>query len=110
MTVSEVVNKLAMEQALALGDLDTLPTCRRYIQMALSIGIDHFTKEMDEVIMMTKQGEELKRFRGIKAASRETGISASYIASVTNGRRHSAGGFLFIKSKDKELILAREGA
>jgi len=110
MTVSEVVNKLAMEQALALGDLDSLPTCRRYIQMALSIGIEHFAKHMDEIIVMTRSGEEVGRYKSVSDCAVQIGIPKSYISAVLNGRRHSAGGFIFMKSKDKELVKTKKAA
>lgn len=110
MTVSEVVNKLTMEQALALGDLDTLPTCRRYIQMALSIGIDHFTRDSDEIIAMNYSGEEVSRFKSIREAEAKLGIDRRNIGHVLKGTAHSAGGLLFIRAKDKELVPARESA
>ncbi len=108
MTVSEVVNKLAMEQALALGDLDTLPTCRRYIQMALTIGRDHFNDQMNEIIVYDLDGNEIYRFKGIREAGRQLNIDTSHIRRVIRGDRHSHLGFIF--RKDKELVPARESA
>lgn len=104
MTVNEVVEKLSMEMAVALGELDHLPTCRRYIRMALAVGIEHFTKDMEEIIMMTKQGEEISRFRSVSECVSKTGIPQPQISAVLTGQQHTAGGFMFIKTKDKELV------
>lgn len=110
MTQGEVINKLSMEMALALGDLDTLQTCRTYIQMALSIGIDHFTKDMEEIIQMDHFGAEIDRYKSISEAVRETGISQPCISDAIRGAQHTAGGFIFMKSKDKVLIPAKKTA
>lgn len=110
MTQNEVINKLSMEMALDLGDLDTLQTCRIYIQMALYIGIEHYTKEMEEVIMMDHFGIEIARYKSAQDASEKTGINRPSISEVMSGKIHSAGGFIFMKSKDKELIPAKKTA
>lgn len=90
--------------ALALGDLDTLQTCRTYIQMALSIGVEHFTKDMEEIIQMDRNGVEMGRFKSVTDASVKTGIPQYQLSAVLTGIQHTAGGFIFIKVKDKELI------
>ncbi|HNX37502.1 MAG TPA: hypothetical protein PL124_05470 [Candidatus Cloacimonadota bacterium] len=110
MTVNEVIKKLSMEMAVALGELDHLPTCRRYISMALSIGIEHYTKDMEEIVVMTHQGEEVARFKCVTEVERKLGIKQSYVSAVLNGTQHSAGGFLFIKARDKELIPEKKSA
>ena len=110
MTLSEVINKLSMEQAIALGDLDTLQTCRIYIQMALMVGVEHFTKDMEEIVVMNKQGEEVARFKSVSECEAKLGIPQNQISSALNGYQHSAGGFLFMKLKDKELIPAKKTA
>jgi len=110
MTQSEVINKLSMEMALALGDLDTLPTCRTYIQMALAIGIEHYTKDMEEIIVMNKDGEEVTRLKSVSEGEVKLGIRQIYISLCLTGRQHSAGGFMFVKAKDKELIPAKKTA
>ena len=104
MTTSEVVNKLSMEMAVALGDLDTLQTCRTYLQMALSIGVEHFTKDMEEIIQMDCNGVEMGRYKSVTEASVKIGISQYSISAVLTGIQHTTGGFMFIKTKDKELI------
>ena len=42
MTQSEVVNKMAIEMAHALGDFEKLKTCRFYINIAITIGTKYF--------------------------------------------------------------------
>lgn len=110
MTQSEVINKLSMEMALALGELDHLQTCRTYIQMALSIGIEHYTKDMEEIVQMDSFGNELGRFKSVTEAAERTGIHQSYISAVLIGQQHTTGGFIFMKAKDKELVPARKTA
>jgi len=110
MTQSEVINKLSMEMALALGDLDTLQTCRTYIQMALAIGIEHYTKDMEEIIQMDRFGVELDRFKSVSEAVEKTGIPQNYISSVLTGQQHTTGGFIFMRARDKQLIPARKSA
>jgi hypothetical protein len=97
-----------MEMAVALGDLDKLQTCQYYIQKALAIGIEHFTADMEEIIMMDQFGEEMEIFKSISDASSKTGIRQGDISSVITGIQHTAGGFIFMKSKDKELVPAKK--
>lgn len=110
MTQSEVINNLAMEEAVLLGDLDNLNTYRWFIRQALVIGIDHFTKDMEEIVQMDRFGEELGRYKGVTDASRKTGIRQGDISAVLTGIQHSAGGFFFMKSKNKVLIRAKKTA
>jgi hypothetical protein len=104
MTQSEVVNKMSMEMALALGDLSHLKTCKFYINMALVIGTESFTKEMEEIVAMNYEGKELGRYKSESDASAQLGISRTQIVDVIKGRRHQTHGYCFIKLKDKELI------
>lgn len=119
MTQNEVINKLSMEmfvlvkgknlytnldQPLTKEDFDDLNTYRWFIRQALTIGIDHFTKDMEEIIQMDLRGVEMERYKSTQEASDKTGIYRSCITDVIIGRAHSAGGFTFIKTKDKELV------
>jgi len=110
MTQSEVINKLSMEMAIALGDLDTLHTCRHYLSMALSIGIEHFTVTMEEIVAMDFEGVERGHYKSVTDAGEKLGLYAENITAVLNGRQHSAGGFLFIRARDKELVPAKKTA
>jgi hypothetical protein len=110
MTQNEVINKLSMEMALALGDLDTLPTCRTYIQMALAVGVEHFTMDMEEIIVMNYKGEELDRLKSVTDVEKKLGIKQAYVSAVLRGDQASAGGFKFQKVKDKLLIPALKTA
>jgi predicted DNA-binding ArsR family transcriptional regulator len=104
MTQGEVINKLSMECAVALGDLDTLQTVRNYIQMALAIGVEHYTKDMEEVIVMNYNGEEIDRLKSVTDVERKLGIKQAYVSAVLRGDQFSAGGLRFQLVKDKELV------
>ncbi len=110
MTQNEVINKLSMELAIKVGDFDNLNTYRWYIRQALVVGIDHFTKDMEEVIQMDRFGVEIGRFKGVTDAANKTGIRQSDISAVLTGVQHTAGGFIFMKERDKELIPAKKTA
>jgi len=104
MLQSEVINNLSMECAIACGDFDHLQTIRTYIQMALSIGVDHYTKEMEEIVVLDTHGIEAGRYKSIVEASKQLGIHEENISAVLNGRQHTAGGYMYMKTKDYELI------
>lgn len=108
MTQNEIINKLSMELAVKVGDFDNLNTFRWYIRQALAIGIEHFTVDMEEIIQLTHSGEEVGRYKSTREASNETGIDRRNIYHVLEGSAHTAGGFLFIRAKDKELIPAKK--
>ncbi len=108
MTQNEVIIKLSMEMAKKL-DAD-LNTCMWFIRQALCIGIDHYTKDMEEVIQMDRDGEEIGRYKSVGDASLKTGIRQGDISAVLTGLQHTTGGFVFIKVKDKELIPVRKTA
>ena len=110
MTQGEVINKLSMEMAVALGDLDTLQTCRTYIQMALSIGIEHYTRDMEEVIVMNYKGVEIDRLKSVTDVERKLGIKQCYVSAVLRGDQFSTGGLRFQLVKDKELIKIKKTA
>lgn len=104
MTQGEVISKLTHECCLAMGDFHYFQTVRTYIQMALVIGTEHFTKDMEEIIALYKDGVEAGRFKGIGEASKKLGIAQTCISETLAGKQHSAGGLLFMKTKDYELI------
>lgn len=104
MLQSEVINKLTRECCLALGDFDHFTTVRTYIQMALSIGVEHYTKEMEEVIALYKDGTEAGRFKSITDAANKLGIQQHGISNVLTGRCQLAGGLKFIKARDYDLL------
>jgi hypothetical protein len=104
MLQSTVINKLAMELAIANGDLDHLHNNRIYIQMALTIGIEHFNILQEEIVVLDKDGIEAGRFKSVSDAAKELGINQSNISQCLMGIRHSAGGLMFMKTRDYELI------
>lgn len=104
MTQSEVVNKMSMEMALRLGDLSHLKCCKFYINMSLTIGTEYFCRKMEEVVAMNFEGVEIGRYKSVTDASEKLGVVRQGITKVLNGRAHSAGGYLFMKVNDRELI------
>ncbi len=104
MLQSEVINKLSRECCLAMGDFDYFKTVRIYIQMALSIGIEHYTKDMEEIVALYMDGTEAGRFKSITEASDKLGINRRNIDHVLRGNVHSAGSLMFMKAKDYELV------
>jgi hypothetical protein len=104
MLVSEVVSKLSHECCLALGDFDHFQTVQAYIQMALCVGLEHFKKEMEEIVVLTHDGVEIGRYKSEMEASDKLGVHRESILAVANGRRYSAGGYRFMKARDFDLI------
>jgi len=104
MLQSEVITKLSRECCLALGDFSHFETVRIYIQMALSIGIEHYTKDMEEVVAIYKEGAEAGRFKSISDAADKLGIHQHDISAVLIGRQQTAGGLKFMKVKDYDLV------
>jgi hypothetical protein len=72
--------------------------------MALSIGLEHYTKDMEEVVALYRDGVEAGRFKSIGDASNKLGVPQSSISDVIRGVQHTAGGLMFIKTKDYELV------
>jgi len=104
MLQSEVINKLSRECCLAMGSFDYHQTVRIYIQMALAVGVDHFSKEMEEVVALDMNGTEAGRFKSIQDASDKLGICQSGIMNNLSGRSAWAGGLKWMKVKDYELV------
>jgi len=110
MTQNEVVNKLSIELAIRLGDLDYLQLCRQYIQMALVIGTEHFPRDIEEIVVMNKHGVEIERLESISECEKLLGVSHESITAVLDGRQFTAGGLRFQKVIYKELIPAKKSA
>lgn len=104
MIAREVINKLSLEMAFKTGHIEDMKTYKEYLQMAITIGTDHFTRNMEEIVAMTRDGIERGRFRGINEAAKKLGLSQGGISNVIAGRRATCGGFKFILAKDIELI------
>jgi len=104
MTREYVINKLTCELVIITGDTDNMVSYRKHIAMALDIGINHFTKDMEEVVALDKWGNETGRFKGVTDAAEKLGIPQPYISAVLSGQQHTAGGYRFIKAKDRILI------
>ena len=104
MTQSEVIDKLTKELCLAQGTFDYFRVNRIYIQMALAVGIEHFTKDMEEIVALYQDGCEAGKFKSIADASNKLGISQPCISDALRGAQHTAGGLMFMKTKDYELV------
>lgn len=86
------------------GHAEDMGVYRKYIQMALSIGLEHFSKDMEEVYAFNKWGREVGCFKSVRDASKKLGIPAHYISNMLSGRQSTAGGLIFVRSKDVELV------
>ncbi len=104
MTQGEVISKLARECCLAMGEFYYYDTVRTYIQMALSIGIEHYTKDMEEIVALYQDGREAGRFKSVGEAATKLGLPQSSVSSVLSGKQYTAGGLKFVKTKDFELF------
>jgi hypothetical protein len=99
-----MVNKMSMEMALRLGDLSHLKICKFYLGMALTIGTEYFTRDMEEIVAMNYEGVEQGRYKSARDAAQHLGLDESHISKVLSGRYHTHKGFMFIRAKDKLLI------
>jgi len=104
MLQSEVINKLSRECCLAMGDFSYFKTVKIYIQMALAVGVDHYNKEMEEVVAMDQWGVEAGRFKSTQEASDKLGVHRTCIVDCMAGRIQWAGGLKWMKVKDYELV------
>ena len=86
MLQSEVINKLSRECCIAMGTFDYFKTVKIYIQMALAVGVDHFSKEMEEVVALDMNGVEAGRFKSVQEAADKLGIKQSGIMNNLAGR------------------------
>ena len=69
-----------------------------------SIGIDHYTKEMEEIVVLSRNGVEMGRFRSIVETAEKLGLAQENISAVLNGRQQTSGGMIFMKARDYDLI------
>ena len=100
MILDEVVNKLALELMNRTGNIGHAPLYREFLNMAVIIGMEHFTPDMIEIVALLKDGAEAGRYKCTAEASRKLGIAQGNITAVLEGRRHTAGGYLFIRKVD----------
>ena len=108
MIQSEVINKLARECCCATGSFDDFKTIRTYLQMALSIGLEHYEIHDIEIVAMYKDGTEAGRFKSATEAEAKLGIHRQNISAVLLGQRISTGGLIFMKAEDYNLIPRKE--
>jgi hypothetical protein len=87
-----------------MGSFDYHQTVRIYIQMALAVGIDHYSVTMEEVVALDMNGVEAGRFKSVTDASKKLGILQHGITQNLSGRSAWAGGLKWMKVKDYELV------
>ena len=68
------------------------------------VGIEHFSVTMEEIVALYKDGTEAGRFKSVTETALKLGIEETNIVAVLNGRKHTAGGLVFVRSKDYELV------
>ncbi len=108
MTQGEVISKLTRECCLAMGEFYYYDTIRVYIQMALSVGVEHYTADMEEIVALYKDGREAGRFKSTIEAAEKLGVRRTSISDVLAGRLYTTGGLKFIKTKDYELVKRKD--
>ena len=108
MIQSHVINKLALELAFQTGRMEDMKLYKQYLRMALTVGIEHFTVDMEEVIALNAEGREKGRYKSVADAAKKLGIQRQNIVAVLNSRKQTAGGYLFMKATDKELVKRTE--
>jgi hypothetical protein len=87
-----------------MGDFKYHKTVKTYIQMALAVGVEHYTVRMEEIVALDKNGIEAGRFKSLSDAHNKLGIDEGSISSVMDGNRQTAGGLKWMRVKDYELI------
>jgi hypothetical protein len=104
MLQSEVIRKLSRECCLAMGSFDYYKTVSTYIQMALAVGVEHYTVRMEEIVALDMNGTEAGRFKSYGEAHAKLGIDEGSISAVIDGHRQTAGGLKWMKVRDYELV------
>ena len=99
----EAINKLARELCLAQGTFDYFEVNRLTSKWPLW-GLEHFTKDMEEVVALYRDGTEAGRFKSVGDASLKLGIHQSCVSDVIRGVQQTAGGLKFMKARDYELV------
>lgn len=128
MTQTEVINKISKEAAEQLEKIVNIKTTESaelielatdpefvnaikwFVRQALVIGTDHFTKNSEEIIALDMEGHEIGRYKNILEIEKVLGVKESNVHHVLAGRNHTAGGFMFIRSKDRDRVPVRKTA
>jgi hypothetical protein len=100
----ECWDKLSRECGLTAANLESYLTVRAYIQIALVVGMEYFTKDMTEVIVINKNGSIQGQYKGITEAAKKLKIQQRDISAVLTGRQKTAGGYKFMRMDDYERI------
>jgi hypothetical protein len=108
MTIREVVSKLALELAFKTGRIEDIKAFKEYLTMAVVVGTEHFVNTKEEIIAMDHEGMERGRFKSVVEASEKLGIARNGIEHVLMKRQHQAGGLMFVRSIDLELVIKNE--
>ena len=97
MTFEDVIDQLASEMFRKTGHDRDIPVYREYIQIALVVGADYFSKDKSEIVAFDEAGNEVGRFIIVNKASRELKVNRQNIDQVLKGNRFHAGGYTFIR-------------
>lgn len=103
MTVDEVTDKISVELALYLDRVGDLPHIKRIVRMAITVGIEYFSKDMEEIMLLNKKGELVKVFKSINDTATVLETDRSIIQRVLAGKRHSIRGYILRKVQNKPL-------
>lgn len=104
MTFEQVIKRLTMEMVHQTGHEEDLQIYRDYIQIALVVGAELFSKDKGEIIALDEAGNEVGRFINVNKAARELKVNRQNIDRVLKGDSRHAGGYTFIRKYNDENI------
>jgi hypothetical protein len=96
MTRGKVIEWASLELAMAIDAPEHLTTIRRYVDMVLDIGINHFSPDMKEVAALDQWGTEIGRFKSWSDAAVKLNVGLGDVANIIAGKRHQTKGYRFI--------------
>jgi hypothetical protein len=100
MTIDAAIKGLTFEMILQTGDYEHAETYKLFLTRALTIGMDHFSKNMDEIVAFDISGHEVGRYRNAYEASAKLGVARGNINQILSGKKHSIHGYMFRRAKD----------
>lgn len=97
MTFEQVIKRLTEEMVLQTGHEEDLQIYQDYIQIAIVIGAELFSKEKGEIVAFDEAGNEVGRFINVNRAARELKLNRQNIDQILKGNRYHSGGYTFIR-------------
>lgn len=102
MTFEQVIKRLTDEMVLQTGHEEDLQIYQDYIQIALVIGSEQFSKDKGEIVALDEAGNEAGRFINVNQAAIKLNVDRQNIDQVLKGNRIHAGEYTFIRKYKNE--------